>query len=145
MKISKKIFVLIFVLTIICIGGLVISKNKFSLKANAESYINAFKKSYEVTFLGTVESVDNDNESLGILVKGYVRRENIYEDSIIGIVSNDTKLIIRNGDKEEIRKFNIDSDSIEKGDVVYIKFSPIMTMSLPPQSVVEEIQITKNR
>lgn len=145
MKVSKKIFILIVVLAIICIGGLVISKNKFSLKANAESYINAFKKSYEVTFLGTVESVDNDNESLGILVKGYVRRENIYEDSIIGIVSNDTKLIIRNGDKEEIRKFNIDSDSIEKGDVVYIKFSPIMTMSLPPQSVVEEIQITKNR
>lgn len=92
-------------------------------------------------FMGEVLEVEEADKygNIRILVKGYIRNCSVYEEEIYGIISKDTK-VITDGCKKgtDNEKLNI-----EVGDTVYLQLSNVMTLSIPPQSSVEKILLTK--
>ncbi len=93
----------------------------------------------DTIFMGKVVEISQENnEVYYIKVNGYIKNCTIYPEEIIGIINNETIFI---KSKCELEKVNI--SNIEKGDCVYIKFNSIMYPSLPPQSIVEEIEVSK--
>lgn len=89
-------------------------------------------------FLGEVleVTVDSKQENTMLLVKGYMKSCEVYEQELVAIVSKDTKLMTNCGEK-------VDKINFEKGDRVYIELSPRMTFSIPPQSSALKIQVSK--
>jgi hypothetical protein len=101
--------------------------------------VTAFAKPLDSNlFLGEVleVTVDSKQENTMLLVKGYMKSCEIYEQELVAIVSKDTKLMTNCGEKVDKLKF-------EKGDKVYIELSPRMTFSIPPQSSALKIQVSK--
>jgi len=89
-------------------------------------------------FLGEILEVrvDSKQENTMLLVKGYIKSCEIYQEELVAVVSKDTKLMTSCGKKVDELKF-------EKGDKVFIELSPIMTFSIPPQSPALKIQLSK--
>lgn len=84
-----------------------------------------------------VQKDDND-KTTRITVEGYIKGNEVNKIKVIGIINEETKVMNSANDKKE----NI---TIEKGDLVYMRVSEAMTKSLPPQTVVKRLFITKNK
>lgn len=107
------------------------------------------------SFMGKVIEVQKNEKdnNIRVKVKGYISGCEVYEEELIAIVNNETK-IITNGCKEENKpevKNEKDGENkckptdvdIKVGDNVFIRLDKAMTMSLPPQSVAKKMQITR--
>jgi len=81
---------------------------------------------------------DEDGKSIRITVEGYIKGKEVNKITVVGIINEDTKVMNSSNDKKE-------DIVIEKGDLVYMRVSEAMTKSLPPQTVVKRIFITKNK
>ena len=99
-------------------------------------------------FMGEVEEVQrNENDdTLNIKVKGYIKGLTIKNQELIAAVDNET-LIIPNGCPKEgeeidIKKVDPKVFKVEKGDVVFFVLSEAMTKSNPPQASAKAIQVT---
>lgn len=106
-------------------------------------------------FMGKVIAVDEKDKdnNIKIRVKGYIKGCEVYEEELLVIISEDTKIIASNCNEskgceksksEEDKKKceNIDIN-VGVGDNVFICLSEIMTKSIPPQVVAKKIQVTK--
>ena len=93
----------------------------------------------DIIFMGKVVEVlsENSDNNIKIKMQGFIKNCDVYPEEIIGIITEDTKFIEGNCGETAVKKTNI-----QCYDIVYVKFSNIMTMSIPPQSVIEEIQIS---
>ena len=127
----KKILVLTLLFLLIC------SCNVFASK----------RPEPNVIFMGEVEEVQkNDNDTLNIKVKGYLKGFTVKNQELIAVVDNET-LIIPNelpkeGEEIDIKKVEPKTFKVEKGDVVFLVLSEAMTKSNPPQASAKAIQIT---
>ena len=99
-------------------------------------------------FMGEVEEVQrNENDdTLNIKVKGYIKGLTIKNQELIAAVDNET-LIIPNecpkeGEEIDIKKVDPKVFKVEKGDVVFFVLSEAMTKSNPPQASAKAIQVT---
>ena len=99
-------------------------------------------------FMGEVEKVQrNENDdTLNIKVKGYIKGLTIKNQELIAAVDNET-LIIPNecpkeGEEIDIKKVDPKVFKVEKGDVVFFVLSEAMTKSNPPQASAKAIQVT---
>ena len=99
-------------------------------------------------FMGEVEEVQrNDNDdTLNIKVKGYIKGLTIKNQELIAVVDNET-LIIPNecpkeGEEIDIKKVDPKVFKVEKGDVVFFVLREAMTKSNPPQASATAIQVT---
>lgn len=93
-------------------------------------------------FMGKVMEVTtaSDGKTLMVRVKGYIKSCQVYEEEVIALIGEETKVL------KECQDDNKKNDSnkivIEKGANVYIVFSNIFTNSLPPQSLAKKILIS---
>lgn len=89
--------------------------------------------------IGEVIDVEKseDGKSLRITVDGYMKGNEVNKIKIIGIVDDTTKTMNSANDKKE----NIE---LQKGDLVYMRVSEVMTKSNPAQTAVKRIFVTKN-
>ena len=99
-------------------------------------------------FMGEVEEVQrNENDdTLNIKVKGYIKGLTIKNQELIAAVDNET-LIIPNecpkeGEEIDIKKVDPKVFKVEKGDVVFFVLSEAITKSNPPQASAKAIQVT---
>lgn len=90
--------------------------------------------------MGEIKEVNkNDNgEVVSITVEGYIKGKEVIKTTIVGLISEDTKVFNSNHDKKE-------DITIEKGDIVSMRVDEAMTKSLPPQTNVKRLFITKNK
>ncbi|MGG7143378.1 hypothetical protein ACQPVP_07920 [Clostridium nigeriense] len=79
-----------------------------------------------------------DGKYIMITVEGYIKDTEVYKTTLVGIVNDETKIMNSANDKKENIK-------LEKGDLVYMRVSDAMTKSIPPQTTVKRIFITKNK
>ena len=127
----KRILVLTLLFLLIC------SCNVFASK----------RPEPNVIFMGEVEEVQkNDNNTLNIKVKGYLKGLTVKDQELIAVVDNET-LIIPNecpkeGEEIDIKKVDPKVFKVEKGDVVLFVLSEAMTKSNPPQASAKAIQVT---
>ena len=127
----KKILVLTLLFLLIC------SCNVFASK----------RPEPNVIFMGEVEEVQkNDNNTLNIKVKGYLKGFTVKSQELIAVVDNETLIIPnelpKSGEEIDIKKVEPKVFKIEKGDVVFLVLSEAMTKSNPPQASAKAIQIT---
>ncbi|SHH57706.1 hypothetical protein SAMN02745196_00836 [Clostridium collagenovorans DSM 3089] len=106
----------------------------FLMGVNSIAFANNLKNPI---FMGEVVKIEEEAKYgiTKLLVKGYIKDSEIYNEELIVIVNADTKIIQCNNEKNSV--------GFTEGDKVFIVLSPIMTKSIPPQSVAEKIQITK--
>ena len=100
-------------------------------------------------FMGEVEEVqrNEDNNTINVKVKGYLKGLVVQNQELIAIVSDET-LIIPNecpkeGEEPDIKKVNPKEFKIQKGDTVFFVLSEAMTKSTPPQAAARAIQLAK--
>lgn len=99
-------------------------------------------------FMGEVLEVSRDeqNNTLRILVKGYIKGCEVYQEELVALINEET-VIIENkcitGSGEPKEKLNYKNLQASKGDNVFIILSDAMTKSIPPQSVARAIQVSK--
>ena len=102
-------------------------------------------------FMGEVEEIlksEKDNE-LKIKVKGYIKGCEVYYEELVGIIINGETIVIpkdctvKEGEQPKLEKVDICTLKIQKGDIVFLLLSEAMTKSIPPQSVVKAIQVSK--
>lgn len=127
----KKILVLTLLFLLIC------SCNVFASK----------RPEPNVIFMGEVEEVQkNDNNTLNIKVKGYLKGFTVKSQELIAIVDNETLIIPnelpKSGEEIDIKKVEPKVFKVEKGDIVFLVLSEAMTKSNPPQASAKAIQIT---
>lgn len=127
----KKILVLTLLFLLIC------SCNVFASK----------RPEPNVIFMGEVEEVQkNDNNTLNIKVKGYLKGFTVKSQELIAIVDNETLIIPnelpKSGEEIDIKRVEPKVFKVEKGDIVFIVLSEAMTKSNPPQASAKAIQIT---
>jgi len=79
-----------------------------------------------------------DGKSIMITVEGYIKDKEVYKTTLVGIINDETKIMNSSNDKKENIK-------LEKGDLVYMRVSDAMTKSIPPQTAVKRIFVTKNK
>ncbi|MGG7212280.1 hypothetical protein ACQPUY_01535 [Clostridium nigeriense] len=79
-----------------------------------------------------------DGKSIMITVEGYIKDKEVYKTTLVGIINDETKIMNSANDKKENIK-------LEKGDLVYMRVSDAMTKSIPPQTAVKRIFVTKNK
>lgn len=79
-----------------------------------------------------------DGKSIMITVEGYIKDREVNKTTIVGIISDETKIMNSANDKKENIK-------LEKGDLVYMRVSEAMTKSIPPQTSVKRLFVTKNK
>lgn len=99
-------------------------------------------------FMGEILEVnkDNENNTLRLLVRGYIKGCEVYEEELICIVNENTEIIenkcfTTEGEaKEKLTYKNIE---VSKGDRVFIVLSDAMTKSIPPQTAARAIQVSK--
>ncbi len=119
---NKRILVLTLVFLLVC------SLNVFASR----------RPEHNMIFMGEVEEVQKNEEdnTLNIKVKGYVKGFNISSQELIAIVNHET-LILPNecpkeGEEIEIKKVDPKTFEAEKGDVIFLVLSEAMTKSIPP-------------
>ncbi len=127
----KKILVLTLLFLLIC------SCNVFASK----------RPEPNVIFMGEVEEVQkNDNNTLNIKVKGYLKGFTVKSQELIAIVDNETLIIPnelpKSGEEIDIKRVEPKVFKVEKGDIVFLVLSEAMTKSNPPQASAKAIQIT---
>ena len=127
----KRILVLTLLFLLIC------SCNVFASK----------RPEPNVIFMGEVEEVQkNDNNTLNIKVKGYLKGFTVKSQELIAVVDNETLIIPnelpKSGEEIDIKKVEPKVFKIEKGDVVFLVLSEAMTKSNPPQASAKAIQVT---
>ncbi|WP_010294882.1 hypothetical protein [Clostridium senegalense] len=98
--------------------------------------IPASGKIPETILIGEVQEVKQEGNYTRLLVEGYLKGCEVYKETVVVIVSEDTKIL--KPCKKELNKIVFD-----KGDTVYVELSPAMTKSIPPQSSAIKIQLTK--
>lgn len=128
---NKKILVLTLLFLLIC------SCNVFASK----------RPEPNVIFMGEVEEVQkNDNNTLNIKVKGYLKGFTVKSQELIAVVDNETLIIPnelpKSGEEIDIKKVEPKVFKVEKGDVIFLVLSEAMTKSNPPQASAKAIQIT---
>lgn len=105
------------------------------------------KREPKVIFMGTIEEVVKNEEKayISITAKGYLKGSTVYEEELVGIVSEKTYLIKdkckdedANNKKEMV---NLKDFKAEKGDKVFMVLDGIMTKSIPPQAPVKAILV----
>ena len=90
-------------------------------------------------FMGTVIEVSYENKDIiRVKMKGYIKNCNIYQEEIVGIIDNETIFL-----QGECGMNIIEKNNIKINDIVYVKLNKVMTASIPPQSLIEEIQINR--
>lgn len=91
-------------------------------------------------FMGEVIEVYKENDKVTrITVDGFLKSNNIFKQRIIGIITEDTKVINSENNKKE------ENIEIKEGDLVYMRVSEAFTKSEPPQTVIKRIFITKTK
>lgn len=98
-------------------------------------------------FMGKVLEVmkDENQNTVRILVRGYIKGCEVYEEELVAIINEETEIIKSTCVKDDTNRVNINYKSliVNKGDNVFIVLSEAMTKSIPPQSVAKAIQISK--
>lgn len=92
-------------------------------------------------FMGKVLEVEEADKygNIRILVNGYIGNCSVYEEKLYGVISKDTKIMVDGCKKVK----NNESLDINVGDTVYLELSNVMTLSIPPQSSIEKMLITR--
>ena len=125
MKLKKSLSVicLLLILSFIVIGAVEPEK-----AMNAKSPI----------VIGEILDVEKseDNKSIRITVEGYIKDKEVNKIKVVGIIDDTTKVMNSSNDKKE----NIE---LQKGDLVYMRVSEAMTKSIPPQTTIKRLFITK--
>lgn len=100
-------------------------------------------------FMGQVSEVQKiEGENIiRIRAKGYLKGCQIYEEELVGIVSENTVIMPEKCEPGKKPDKNAKSTplelQVEKGDSVFMIVDNIMTKSLPPQTNVKVIQVSK--
>lgn len=122
MNLKKSLIVFILLLGILNLTGA-----KPKMETNYRSPI----------FIGEIIEVYKEDEKvIEITVEGYLKTNDIYKEKLVGIISEDTKIINSENNK-------IEDIELEKGDLVYMRVSEIFTKSIPPKTVVKRMFVTK--
>lgn len=97
-------------------------------------------KAKGIVVMGEIKEVNKNEkgEVISITVEGYIKGKEVIKTTIVGLISEDTKVFNSNHDKKE-------DIVIEKGDIVSMRVDEAMTKSLPPQSNVKRLFITKSK
>lgn len=129
----------VIALAIICIMG-------FTIPTFAESKP---EKVRDPIFMGKVLEVDkNDKDSnVKIRVKGYIKSCDVYEEELIVLINNETKIMTGDCNKEKADETNkkevvLTDLVVKKGDTIFIKLNNAMTKSIPPQVNAKKIKVT---
>ena len=119
----------------------------FLLVFSSNVFADRRKPEPNAIFMGTVEEVqrNEDNNTINVKVKGYLKGLVVQNQELIAIVSDET-LIIPNecpkeGEEPDIKKVNPKEFKIQKGDTVFFVLSE--AMSTPPQAAARAIQLAK--
>lgn len=122
MKLKKSLIVFILLISILTLIGA-----KPKVETNYRSPI----------FIGEIIEVYKENNKIvEITVEGYLKNTNIYSETLVGIIGEDTKIFnCENNKSEDIE--------LEKGDLVYMRVSEAFTKSIPPKTAVKRIFVTK--
>ncbi|MDV4152214.1 hypothetical protein R0131_15405 [Clostridium sp. AL.422] len=90
--------------------------------------------------IGEIVDVEKseDGKSVRVTVEGYIKDKEVNKIKVIGIVDDTTKVMNSTNDKKE----NID---LQKGDLVYMRVSEVMTKSEPPQTSIKRIFVTNKK
>ena len=122
---SKK-FILIAICCLVFLGIIFLSRSK-----NEE----ISQKRETLIFVGKILEVEKTEDNTRLLVQGYIKGCEVYEETLVALVNEKTEILgICNNEK--IKDFSI-------GDRVYIELSEAFTKSIPPQSVAKKIQVSK--
>lgn len=126
MKLKKSLLVVcsLLVLSFILIG------------ANPEKGMNTRSP----VVIGEVMNVEKseDGKSIMITVDGFIKDKEVNKIKVIGIIDDTTKVMNSANDKKE-------EIELQKGDLVYMRVSEAMTKSIPPQTTVKRLFVTKNK
>ena len=121
----------------------------FLLVFSSNVFADRRKPEPNAIFMGTVEEVqrNEDNNTINVKVKGYLKGLVVQNQELIAIVSDET-LIIPNecpkeGEEPDIKKVNPKEFKIQKGDTVFFVLSEEMTKITPPQEAARVIQLAK--
>lgn len=90
--------------------------------------------------IGEVINVEKseDGKSTMITVDGFIKDKEVNKIKVIGIIDDTTKVMNSANDKKE-------EIELQKGDLVYMRVSEAMTKSIPPQTTVKRLFVTKNK
>lgn len=124
MKFKKS---LILVLSFIMIFGVLVSAKP--QKGNKEKGPVVMGQIIEV-------NKDKDGKVTAITVEGFIKGEEVSKIKIVGLISEDTKIMNSAHDPQG-------DIVIEKGNLVSMRVSDAMTKSNPPQSNVKRLFISK--
>ena len=86
-------------------------------------------------FIGKILEIEDQEDNKRLLVEGYVKGCEVYEEKLIALINEETE-ILGNCNNEKTKDFSV-------GDRVYIELSEAFTKSIPPQSVAKKIQVSK--
>lgn len=126
MKLKKS---LLFLFSFILITGVLISAKP--VKSD---------KAKGLVVMGEIKEVNKNEKGdvVSITVEGYMKGKEVFKTTIVGLINEDTKIFNSNHDKKE-------DIVIEKGDIVSMRVDEAMTKSLPPQTNVKRLFITKSK
>ena len=124
MKLKKYLLILF---SFILVTGVLISSKSVKCEKNKGLVV-----------MGEIKEVNKNDkgEILSITVEGYIKGKEVMKTTIVGLISEDTKIFNSNHDKKE-------DIVIEKGDIVSMRVDEAMTKSLPPQTNVKRLFVTK--
>ena len=90
--------------------------------------------------IGEIIEVDKNEEDkfIRLTVEGYIKGKEVNKIKLVGIIDDTTKVMNSSNDKKEKIEF-------QKGDLVYMRVNEAMTKSIPPQTTIKRIFVTKNR
>ena len=121
----------------------------FLLVFSSNVFADRRKPEPNAIFMGTEEEVqrNEDNNTINVKVKGYLKGLVVQNQELIAIVSDET-LIIPNecpkeGEEPDIKKVNPKEFKIQKGDTVFFVLSEAMPKSTPPQAAARAIKLAK--
>ncbi|WP_027631476.1 hypothetical protein [Clostridium hydrogeniformans] len=88
--------------------------------------------------MGEILEVQKDDKTntTRLLVEGYIKSCEVYNEKVLVIVGEDTKIMGGCDGKDGKPDF-------AKGDKVFVVLSSAMTKSIPPQSSAKKIQVSK--
>ena len=115
----------------------------FLLVFSSNVFADRRKPEPNAIFMGTVEEVqrNEDNNTINVKVKGYLKGLVVQNQELIAIVSDETLIIPNECPKEG--EVNPKEFKIQKGDTVFFVLSEAMTKSTPPQAAARAIQLAK--
>ena len=106
------------------------------------------KNTNPAIFMGQITNVEKseNNDALRVTVNGYIKGCEVYEEEIIGIITEETYVIPStyncNENELNLTKVNVNDFKLEKGETVFCILDEAMTKSIPPQVRIKAIQIS---